>query len=256
VANKVSLIKIGGNILNKLPLFLSHIKALYEDGNNFIIIHGGGNEVSYWMKRLGAEPKFIRGRRITDESTLKIVEMVLSGEIQGRIISEMKRFGLNTIGINGKSIFYCKKLVFEEADLGFVGEVTDVEKEPILILLEKCYIPVISSIGVDRDGNTYNINADSAALALGISIPVERIIFCTDVPGIMVKRNGKDTLLPKTSTEEGKRLVESGEVSEGMIPKLESAISAIENGVKFVQIWGGDDFTKVWNFEEGTLFYS
>lgn len=249
------LIKIGGNVLNKFSLFLSFIKDLYDKGYDFVFLHGGGNEINYWMERFGLEPKFVKGRRVTDENTLKIVEMVLSGEIQGRVISRKLKSRVKVVGLNGKSIFNCRKLFIDGIDLGYVGEVVGVEVSAIEKLLEERYIIVTTSLGIDEQGNSYNVNADSAALALGVHLKVERLIFCTDVPGIILKQNGEEVVLNKLSVEEAKRLIEIGEVFGGMIPKLESAIVAIENGVKTVQIWGGLDFSKAWNMEEGTLIY-
>lgn len=252
---KVSLIKIGGNVLNKFPLFLSFIKKLWEDNYSFVLLHGGGNEINYWMKKLGLEPKFIKGRRVTDEDTLKIVEMVLSGEIQGRIIANMRKEGIKVIGINGKSIFNCKKLIIDDIDLGYVGEVVNVETLPIEKLLENNYVVVTSSIGVDDQGNSYNINADTAALSLGISLKVNRLIFCTDVPGVILNEGGREVVLNRVSIIEAQELIKNGKVTGGMIPKVEAAVNAIEKGVDIVQIWGGEIFERAWNMEEGTIFY-
>jgi len=249
------LVKIGGNTLSKLSLFLSFIKTLYELGYDFVLLHGGGNEINSWMEKLGFEPKFVKGRRITDENTLKIVEMVLSGDIQGKVISEVKKAGLKVLGLNGKSIFKCEKLIIDNIDLGYVGEVVEVDVLPIRRLLEERYVVVTTSLGMDESGVSYNINADSAALALGISLKVDRLIFCTDVPGVILREDDKDKVLNKLSIEEAKKLIEEEKVFGGMIPKLESAIRAIENGVKTVQIWGGVDFSRAWNMEEGTLVY-
>lgn len=252
---KVSLIKIGGNVLVKFPLFLSFIKKLWEESYNFVLLHGGGNEINYWMEKLGLVPKFVKGRRVTDKDTLKIVEMVLSGDIQGRIIAEMMREKIKVVGLNGKSVFKCKKLTVDNIDLGYVGDVVSVETLPIEKLLENNYIVVTSSIGVDEEGNSYNINADSAALSLGTFLHVGRLIFCTDVPGIILKEGEKETVLNRVSVNEVKRLIELGKITGGMIPKVEAAITAIENGIDIVQIWGGDNFEKAWNMDEGTIFY-
>ncbi len=252
---KILLIKIGGSVFDKFTLFLSFIKKLYyEENYKIVLLHGGGNEISYWMKKLGIEPKFIKGRRVTDKETLKIVEMVLSGNVQGKIIADIKREGLKVVGVNGKSIFHCKKLIIDDIDLGYVGEVTRVETLPIEKLLENSYIVVTSSLGIDEEGNSYNINADSAALSLGVSLRVNRLIFCTDVPGIIVSEDGGERVLSKVSIEEARELITTGKVTGGMIPKVEAAITAIENGVDIVQIWGGSDFEKAWNMEEGTVF--
>lgn len=252
---KVSLIKIGGNVLVKFPLFLSFIKKLWEESYNFVLLHGGGNEINYWMEKLGLEPKFVKGRRVTDKDTLKIVEMVLSGDIQGRIIAEMIREKIKVIGINGKSIFKCKKLIIDDMDLGYVGDVVNVETLPVEKLLDYNYIVVTSSIGVDEEGNSYNVNADSAALSLGIHLQVSRLIFCTDVPGIILKKGEEEIVLNKVSVNEAKELIKTGKITGGMIPKVEAAITAIERGIDIVQIWGGDNFEKAWNMNEGTVFY-
>ncbi len=251
----INLIKIGGNLLNKLPLFLKEIKNLHDKGENFVLVHGGGKEINFWMEKFGLEPKFVKGRRVTDEETLKIVEMVLSGEIQGKVLSQMKKENIRAIGINGKSIFYCKKLYIDDIDLGYVGEVINVDLEPINALLEKRYVLVISSIGVDNEGNSYNINADTAALSLGVFLKVNRLIFCTDVPGVMIEEDGKEKVVKSLNVDNALELIKDGKITGGMIPKVESSLFAIKNGVEKVQIWGGDDFSKVWNYEEGTLFY-
>ena len=211
-----------------------------------LIVHGGGPEISRSMDKLGKEPKFIKGLRVTDEETMEIIEMVLVGKISTEIVSELIKHDGEAISLSGKDsslIFAHKKgaskIDEEIVDLGLVGEVDCVNTDLLGMFIENDYIPVISPVGIDEDGNSLNLNADTAAGEVASAIDAEKLIILTDVPGVLRDPNDPDSLIQKIRISEVPKLIEDGVISGGMIPKIETCVKAIENGVKSCHIIDG-----------------
>lgn len=211
-----------------------------------LIVHGGGPEISRSMDKLGKEPKFIKGLRVTDEETMEIIEMVLVGKISTEIVSELIKHDGEAISLSGKDsslIFAHKKgaskIDEEIVDLGLVGEVDCVNTDLLEMFIENDYIPVISPVGIDEDGNSLNLNADTAAGEVASAIDAEKLIILTDVPGVLRDPNNPDSLIQKIRISEVPKLIEDGVISGGMIPKIETCVKAIENGVKSCHIIDG-----------------
>jgi acetylglutamate kinase len=221
-------------------------------GMNPIVVHGGGPEISRSMNKLGKEPKFIDGLRITDKETMEIVKMVLVGKINTDIVSNVCIHGGKGIGISGKDNHLIKarkrapEVVVDDTtgnehtvDLGLVGEIENINPEIIEMLTKNDYIPIVSPIGVDKKGKTLNLNADTVAGDIAGKINAEKLIILTDVPGILKDANDPETLIRRVKIDEIDDLIESGIVKDGMIPKVETCINAIENGVKSAHIIDG-----------------
>ena len=211
-----------------------------------LIVHGGGPEISRSMDKLGKEPKFIKGLRVTDEETMEIIEMVLVGKISTEIVSELIKHDGEAISLSGKDsslIFAHKKgaskIDEEIVDLGLVGEVDCINTDLLEMFIDNDYIPVISPVGIDEDGNSLNLNADTAAGEVASAIDAEKLIILTDVPGVLRDPNDPDSLIQKIRISEVPKLIEDGVISGGMIPKIETCVKAIENGVKSCHIIDG-----------------
>jgi len=218
-------------------------------GLNPIVVHGGGPEINKAMEKMGKEPEFIHGLRVTDDETLDIVKMVLVGKINGDIVSKLGKYGGKAVGLSGKSghlIKARKKIQYVvkedekiEVDLGRVGEVEEINTELIDILLEKKYIPVISPIGIDDYGNAFNLNADIAAGDIAGAIKAKKLIMITDVDGVMDDINDSSTLYKKLTVSEVREMINNGSITGGMIPKIEACINALNKGVESVHIING-----------------
>ena len=217
-----------------------------------IVVHGGGPEISRSMHKLGKKPKFIGGLRITDKETMEIVKMVLVGKINTDIVSNVCLHGGKGIGISGKDNHLIKahkrapEVIVDNStgnertiDLGLVGEIENVNPEIIDMLTENGYIPIVSPIGVDKKGNTLNLNADTVAGDIAGKVNAEKLIILTDVPGILEDPNDPETLIKKVKIDEINDLIDNGIVSDGMIPKIETCLNAIENGVHSAHIIDG-----------------
>ncbi|WP_407424809.1 acetylglutamate kinase [Methanobrevibacter sp.] len=211
-----------------------------------LIVHGGGPEISRSMDKLGKEPKFIKGLRVTDEETMEIIEMVLVGKISTEIVSELIKHDGQAISLSGKDsslIFAHKKgsskIDEEIIDLGLVGEVDCVNTDLLDMFLDNDYIPVISPVGIAKDGTSLNLNADTAAGEVASAVGAEKLIILTDVPGVLRDPEDPDSLIQKIRLDEVPALIEEGIISGGMIPKIETCVNAIENGVKSCHIIDG-----------------
>ena len=211
-----------------------------------LIVHGGGPEISRSMDKLGKEPKFIKGLRVTDEETMEIIEMVLVGKISTEIVSELIKHDGDAIslsGIDSSLIFAHKKeaskIDEEIVDLGLVGEVDRINTDLLDMFLENDYMPVISPVGIAIDGTRLNLNADTAAGEVASAVGTEKLIILTDVPGVLRDPNDPDSLIQKIRVDEVPGLIEEGIISGGMIPKIETCVNAIENGVKSCHIIDG-----------------
>lgn len=211
-----------------------------------LIVHGGGPEISRSMEKLGKESKFIKGLRVTDEETMEIIEMVLVGKISTEIVSELIKHDGDAISLSGKdsSLIYAhkkgaRKIDEELVDLGLVGEVDCVNTDLLEMFIDNDYIPVISPVGIAKDGTSLNLNADTAAGEVASAIDAEKLIILTDVPGVLRDPSDPDSLIQKIRISEVPDLIEQGVITGGMIPKIETCVKAIENGVKSCHIIDG-----------------
>ena len=240
---KIVVIKYGGAAMIDEKLkhsFAQDIVLLQSLGMLPVIVHGGGPEVSKAMERLGQEVSFIDGLRVTSSENLKVAEMVLSGTINKEIITHLNTFGGKAVGVSGKDgllIEACKKQHDGGVDLGYVGEIESVNPELLLVLLKQGFLPVVSPIGLGKDGTTYNINADTTASRIAVSLHAYKIIFMTDVDGVLV--HGK--LRGQLSANEAENLIKQNVISGGMAPKIDAGLYCINNGVESAQIINGTD---------------
>lgn len=238
---KTVVVKYGGNAMVNESLKLQvmeDIVLLHLIGVRVVLVHGGGPEISDMMTRLGKKPEFIDGLRVTDRETVDIVQMVLSGKVNKSLVNLLENRGGKAVGLSGIDGRLIEAGMKDER-LGYVGEITDINIGPVTDLLEKGYIPVISSVGCDRHGNVYNINGDTAAARIAGALEAERLIMMTDIAGILRDKNDLSTLIPEISVEEAGELYGEGVISGGMIPKVECCIEAIRMGVKHVIIMDG-----------------
>ena len=238
---KIIVIKYGGNAMIDESLkeqVMEDIALLWLIGVKVVLVHGGGPEISDLMKRLGKQAEFVDGLRVTDKETIDIVQMVLAGKVNKSLVTLLQMKGGHSVGLSGMDGGMIEATVKDER-LGYVGNITKVRTRPITDLLEKNYIPVISTVAIDHEGNTYNINGDTAAARIAGALNAERLIMMTDVPGILTDRNDPSTLIPEITIEEAHKLYETGVISGGMIPKVDCCIDAIRQGVKNVTIMDG-----------------
>lgn len=239
--DKIIVVKYGGNAMISEDLkmqVMEDIVLLWLIGVKPVLVHGGGPEISDMLKRVGKQSEFVDGLRVTDKETAEIVQMVLAGKINKQLVNLLGEHGGNAIGISGIDGHLIEAEVKDER-LGFVGEITNVNVQPILDLIEKGYIPVVSTVGCDNEGNVYNINADTAASYIAGAMKAERLITMTDIPGILRDVNDPDSLIKRVNIEEARQLFADGIVTGGMIPKVECCIEAVERGVRRVTILDG-----------------
>jgi acetylglutamate kinase len=241
---KIFVIKYGGHIMTDPVLkatLMEDITLFKMVGIKPVIVHGGGPEIDEMLQKMGKETRFVNGLRVTDEETMDLVEMVLSGKINKRIVNDIENQGLVGVGIGGKDgdTLIAKKMEIEGDDLGLVGEVDHVNPELIMGLIKNDVIPVIAPIGKDRNGNTYNINADYAASAIAGAINAEKLIFLTDVPGVLRDPSDKTSVINFITEEEVEELKASGMITGGMIPKVDCCLAGLHAGVHMVHILDG-----------------
>lgn len=232
---KVVVIKYGGNAMIDPDLkqaVMDDIVLLSLIGIRVVLVHGGGPEITDTMNRMGLESKFIGGLRYTDEEAVKVVQMVLSGKTNKDLVALLGRSGGKALGICGLDggMIEAKKLEGEH-DLGFVGEITNVDPTPINDLLERGYIPVVATVGHDDEGNVYNINADTAAACIAAELHAENLILMTDIRGLLEDKDDESTLIPAVNISDVPALVRQGIISGGMIPKIESCVESVRRGV-------------------------
>ena len=238
---RVVVIKYGGNAMIREELkeqVMGDIVLLWLIGVKVVLVHGGGPEINDLMKKLGKQPEFVDGLRVTDRETVDIVQMVLSGKVNKTLVNMLEARGGHAIGLSGMDGSLIEAEV-RDPRLGYVGRVTRVNITPVTDLLEKGYIPVISTIGCDKSGNAYNINGDTAAAFIAGALGAERLIMMTDIDGILRDRSDPSSLIPELTTQEIAELAESGVISGGMIPKVECCLEALREGVKNVVILDG-----------------
>lgn len=240
-SGKTVVVKYGGNAMIDEKLksqVMEDIVLLWLVGVKIVLVHGGGPEISDLMARLGKKPEFVDGLRVTDKETVDIVQMVLAGKVNKTLVNLLECNGgkaMGISGIDGRLI----EAVAKDPKLGYVGKITNVNIAPINDLLEKGYIPVVSTVGCDAEGNSYNINGDTAAAFIAGALHAENMIMMTDIAGILRDRDDPETLIPQVTVDEAKELITQGVVSGGMIPKVDCCIEGIERGVKKVIIMDG-----------------
>ena len=240
-AGKIVVVKYGGNAMINEQLkeqVMEDIVLLWLIGVKIVLVHGGGPEINEMMTRLGKEPVFVDGLRVTDRETMDIVQMVLAGKVNKTLVNLLEMKGGHAIGLSGMDGRLLQCTVRDER-LGFVGEIQKIHISPITDLLEKGYIPVVSTVGCDKAGNAYNINGDTAAAYIAGALNAERLIMMTDIAGVLRDRHDPSTLIPEISLPEIPALQQSGIISGGMIPKVQCCSEAISRGVKNVIIMDG-----------------
>lgn len=238
---KVVVVKYGGNAMVNEDLkhkVMRDIVLLSLIGVKVVLVHGGGPEISDMLKKVDKKSEFVNGLRVTDKETIDIVQMVLAGKVNKSLVNLIEIAGGRAIGLCGADGQLIKAKQLDER-LGYVGSVTDINPEPICDLLEKGYIPVISTIGCDESGNIYNINADTAAARIAGKLKAECLISMTDIKGLLEDKDNEDTLIPVVRLKEAAGLVERGIISGGMIPKIQCCTDAVSEGVKKVFILDG-----------------
>lgn len=240
---KIIVVKYGGSAMLDEHLkkqVVQDVVLLKLVGFKPIIVHGGGKEISKWSDKVGLEAKFVDGLRVTDEPTMEIAEMVLN-KVNKELVQMINELGVQAVGISGKDgmMLKCKKKKTNGGDPGMVGDVSKVNPKLILDLLENDFLPVICPIGFDKNFNNCNINADDAACAIASAVHAEKLAFLTDVEGLYRDFNDKSSLILEMTTKEATKLIKSGELKGGMLPKLKNCVDAIENGVSRVHILDG-----------------
>ena len=238
---KVIVVKYGGNAMINEQLkqqVMEDIVLLWLIGVKVVLVHGGGPEINETMEKFGKQAQFVNGLRVTDKETVDIVQMVLAGKVNKTLVNLLQMKGGHAVGLSGIDGGIIEATVKDEA-LGFVGKITKIRPQPIEDLLDHSYIPVISTVASDRQGNTYNINGDTAAARIAGALNAERLIMMTDIAGILRDKDDPSTLIPVITVSEAKKLHEDGIISGGMIPKVDCCIDALEHGVENVTIMDG-----------------
>ena len=238
---KIVVIKYGGNAMINEQLkeqVMEDIALLWLIGVKVVLVHGGGPEINELMDKLGKKPEFVGGLRVTDKETVDIVQMVLAGKVNKTLVNLIEMKGGKAMGISGMDGRLIEAKIKDER-LGYVGKITKVNIDPVMDLLEKGYIPVISTIGCDKHGNAYNINGDTAAAFIAGALKAERLFMMTDVAGLLRDKDDPSTLITEITIDEAEQLNREGVISGGMIPKVDCCIEAIHKGVRNVIIMDG-----------------
>ena len=240
---KIIVVKYGGSAMVDEELkkrVIEDVTLLKLVGFKPIIVHGGGKEISKWVGKVGMEPKFINGLRVTDAETMEVAEMVL-GKVNKSLVQHVEELGVRAIGISGKDggLLKVEKKYSDGKDIGFVGEVKEVNAQILYDLLEKDFLPIVCPIGLDDEFQTYNINADDAACAIARAMKAEKLAFLTDIEGVYKDPEDPSSLISELWVEEAEKLMAEGCIGGGMLPKLQNCIDAIENGVSRVHILDG-----------------
>ena len=241
--SKKVVVKYGGSAMldeNFMQSVIQDITLLKLVGFKPIIVHGGGKAISGFVNKLGMEPKFINGLRVTDEDTLEVAEMVLN-KVNKQLVQIVEQLGVKAIGISGKDggMLNVKKKYSQGEDIGYVGEVTKVNPDILLDLIEKDFLPIVCPIGLDEDFHGYNINADDAASAIAEAVKAEKLAFLTDTEGVYMDKDDSSTVISEMTVSEAEKLIEDGIIAGGMLPKIKNCMDAIKNGVSRVHILDG-----------------
>ena len=240
-SGEVVVVKYGGNAMINEHLkeqVMEDIALLWLIGVKVVLVHGGGPEINEVMDKFGKKPEFVDGLRVTDKETVDIVQMVLAGKVNKSLVTLLQMKGGHAVGISGVDGGLIEAEVKDER-LGYVGRITKIRPQPITDLLEKNYIPVISTVAGDHHGNVYNINGDTAAAHIAGALHAQRLLMMTDIAGILRDKDDPSSLIPEITIEEAMKLREDGVISGGMIPKVDCCIKAINEGVKNVTILDG-----------------
>ena len=240
---KIIVVKYGGSAMVDEHLkyqVIQDVVLLKLVGFKPIIVHGGGKEISRWVGKVGMEPKFVNGLRVTDADTMEVAEMVLN-KVNKELVTMIQSLGVNAVGISGKDggLLNVEKKLSKGEDIGFVGNIKNVNPKVLYDLLENDFLPVVCPVGMDDDFNTYNINADDAACAIAEALNAEKLAFLTDIEGVYKDPKDPESLISELHVQEARDLITNGNVGGGMIPKLQGCIDAIENGVSRVHIMDG-----------------
>lgn len=240
---KIVVVKYGGSAMVDEELkkkVIQDVVLLKLVGFKPIIVHGGGKEISRWVGKVGMEPKFINGLRVTDKDTMEIAEMVLA-KVNKELVTLVQSLGVKAVGISGKDggLLSCKKKMADGEDIGFVGEITKVDPQILYDLLENDFLPIVFPVGYDEEFQTYNINADDAACAIAKAVHAEKLAFLSDIEGVYKDKDDPSSLISELHVHEAEDMIGEGYVGGGMIPKLQNCIHAIEEGVNRVHILDG-----------------
>lgn len=240
---KIIVVKYGGSAMSNEELQKNVIKdvtLLKLVGFKPIIVHGGGKEISRWVGKVGKEAQFVNGLRVTDDETMEIAEMVLS-KVNKRLVTMVQELGVKAVGISGKDggLLHVEKKYADGQDIGFVGDIKEVNPKILYDLLEKDFLPIVAPIGLGDNFDTYNINADDAACAIARAVGADKLVFLTDIEGLYKDINDKDSFISRITSSEADTLIEEGFIGGGMLPKLNNCTSAIKNGVNRVHILDG-----------------
>lgn len=240
---RIIVVKYGGSAMVDEELkaqVIQDVTLLKLVGFKPIIVHGGGKEISRWVNKVGMEPQFVNGLRVTDAETMELAEMVL-GKVNKSLVQLVEGLGVRAIGISGKDgkLLTVHKKYSDGKDIGFVGEVEHVNAPVLYDLLEKDFLPIICPVGLDEENNTYNINADDAACAIARAMRAEKLAFLTDIEGVYKDPKDPSTLISELTVSDAHKLMEEGYIGGGMLPKLHNCIDAIEHGVSRVHILDG-----------------
>lgn len=240
---KIIVVKYGGSAMldeNLKRQVIEDVTLLKLVGFKPIIVHGGGKEISRWVGKVGKEPQFVNGLRVTDEETMEIAEMVLS-KVNKSLVTMVQELGVKSVGISGKDggLITVDKKYSDGKDIGFVGDVKNVNPKVLYDLLEKDFLPIVAPIGLDDEFQTYNINADDAACAIAKAVHAEKLAFLTDIEGLYKDINDKSSFISRLGASDAEKLIEEGYIGGGMLPKLANCTSAIREGVSRVHILDG-----------------
>ncbi len=240
---KVIVVKYGGSAMSDEEIEKNVIKdvtLLKLVGFKPIVVHGGGKEISRWVEKVGKKAQFVGGLRVTDAETMEIAEMVLN-KVNKSLVAMVEELGVRAVGISGKDggLLKVEKRYSDGRDIGFVGNITDVDTKVLSDLLEADFLPIVAPIGLDDNFETYNINADDAACAIAKAMNADKLAFLTDIEGVYRNPEDKDTFISRLTVTEANRLIEEGVIGGGMLPKLNNCVDAIENGVNRVHILDG-----------------
>ena len=240
---KIIVVKYGGSAMSNEELkrnVIQDVTLLKLVGFKPIIVHGGGKEISRWVGKVGKEAQFVNGLRVTDEETMEIAEMVL-GKVNKSLVTMVQEIGVKAVGISGKDggLLTVDKKYADGQDIGFVGDIREVNPKVLYDLLEKDFLPIVAPIGLDEEFRTYNINADDAACAIAKAVGADKLVFLTDIEGLYRDINDKSSFISRLTASEAEELIGEGVIGGGMLPKLNNCTAAIRNGVNRVHILDG-----------------
>ena len=240
---KIVVVKYGGSAMSNEELqrnVIQDVTLLKLVGFKPIIVHGGGKAISSWVNKVGKEPRFVNGLRVTDEETMEIAEMVL-GRVNKNLVTMVQELGVKAVGISGKDggLLKVDKKYVDGEDIGFVGDIREVDPKVLYDLLEKDFLPIVAPVGLDDGFGTYNINADDAACAIAKAVGADKLVFLTDIEGLYRDINDKSSFISRLTEGQAEELIKGGLIGGGMLPKLSNCTSAVRNGVNRVHILDG-----------------